>query len=68
MGSTGYRVAALTRYQSIEMANGYTLEVSNIIYTEASNFEVGDLYMKDMMAYRQRSNSAYGVCSATTTR
>ena len=52
MGSTGYRIAALTRYQSIEIGNGYTVEVSNIIYTEASNYDVGDLYMPDITLYK----------------
>ena len=52
MNSTGYRVAALTRYQSIEIGNGYTVEVSNIVYTEATNFEVGDLYLKDITLYK----------------
>ncbi len=51
MGSTGYRVAALTRYQSVQIGE-YTVEVSNIIATEATNFSVGDLYLYDLTLYK----------------
>ena len=47
MGSTGYRVAALTRYQTITVGH-YSLQVGNIIATEATNYKVGDVYLTDM--------------------
>jgi len=67
MGSTGYRVAALTRYQEIKVGN-YTVEVSNIIATEATNFDVGDLYLSDITLYENgvemEASHVYGLNNA----
>ncbi len=50
MGSIGYRVAALTRYQTVTVGN-YSLEIGNIVSTEATNFKIGDIYLSDMLLY-----------------
>ena len=44
LGRYGYVVKALARHQTLETANGYSVTVERIIYTEEKNISVGMIY------------------------